>query len=74
VTHSSLKSMYTLNQLRETNNEEKVHILNIYISGIWLVTLTGKPLDKYYIKDRLEIERYALLEEAFDLKKVTALE
>jgi len=54
--------------------EEKIHILNSYIFGKWLVTLTGKPHDKYYIKDRLEIEHYALLEKAFDLRKVTTLE
>ena len=54
--------------------EEKVSYFEHIHIWYMVVTLTGKLLDTYYIKDRLEIESDALLEKAFDLRKVTALE
>ena len=54
--------------------KKRPHTLNIYLSGIWRDTLTGKLFDKYYIKDELEVELDALLEEACDHRKATAHE
>ena len=54
--------------------KKRSHILNIYLSGIWLDTLTGKLFDQYYIKDGLEVERDSLLEKAFDHRKAIAHE
>ncbi len=41
---------------------------------MWLNMHTGKLFDKYYIKDELEVELNALLEEAHDHRKTTAHE
>lgn len=54
--------------------EEKAYILNLCLSGIWLDTLMGKPIDQYYIQDGLEIERITVLEKDIDHRKVIAHE
>jgi hypothetical protein len=41
---------------------------------VWLDTHRGKLFDKYYIKDELEVELDALLEEALDYRKKPAHE